>query len=434
MISSAFVHLWGNEVGAVIWDEDQGYARFEYSPTFMDKGWDIAPIHMPTRAGRTRYTFPQLRAERDSPYDTFKGLPGLLADSLPDRYGNRLMDVWLAQQGRPAGSMNPVEQLCFIGQRGMGALEFEPSRIADGKQSQALELAGLIDMAARLLNERGQFHTSLTGHEQEAMMKILKIGTSAGGARPKALIAYNDQTREVRSGQTDAPAGFAHWLLKLDGVHDAQFGTSRGYGRVEMAYYLMAKECGIDIMESRLLKENGRAHFMTKRFDREGHDTKHHIQTFCAIRHFDYNQVGAYSYEQLFETMRMLRLPYPEAQELYRRMVFNVILRNCDDHTKNFAFILKRGERWKLAPAYDLCHAYRPDSIWVSQHALSIRGKRQDHSRADLLAIAKDMNIKEAEAIIEQTLEVASRWSSFAEEVAVEEALKKRIESSFVKL
>jgi serine/threonine-protein kinase HipA len=270
----------------------------------------------------------------------------------------------------------------------------------------------------------------LKKEDEDAMMEILKIGTSAGGARPKAVIAYNEKTGEVRSGQTNAPKGFEHWLLKLDGVSDVQFSASSGYGRVEMAYYNMALACGIIMMPSMLLEENGRAHFMTKRFDREDGDIKHHIQTLCAINHYDYNAVNSFSYEQLFQTMRELRLTYPEAEQMFRRMVFNVVSRNCDDHTKNFAFRLKKDAQWELAPAYDVCHAYQPNHQWVSQHALSVNGKRKGISKNDLLLVGKSISCKHAATIIDEIEAMVLNWKKFAREVGVSSPLSNAIYAS----
>lgn len=268
--------------------------------------------------------------------------------------------------------------------------------------------------------------------DKQAVLEILKIGTSAGGARPKAVIAWNEKSGEVKSGQTKAPKGFDHWLIKLDGVSDVQLGSSHGYGRVEMAYYLMATACEIDMMPSRLLEENGRAHFMTRRFDREGGERKHHVQTFSALKHFDYQQVGSFSYEQLFQCMRELRLTYADAEQMFRRMVFNVFARNCDDHTKNFSFLLKEGGAWQLAPAYDLCHAYRPGSPWVSQHALSINGKRTDITRPDLLRIGELISCKKAPEIIDAIADTVHRWKEFANQVQVDRALRDEIEKSLL--
>lgn len=433
-VKTAFIKIWGETVGAVAWDEEKQLASFEFEPKFKAKKIDLAPIKMPIQANQNIFSFPELRASKNSEYDTFKGLPGLLADVLPDKYGNQLINIWLAQNGRPENSMNPIEQLCFIGTRGMGALEFEPTQLKTTKRTFQVEINSLVDIANQMLNKREEFKTNISKDEQEAMMDILKIGTSAGGARPKAIIAYNKKTGQVRSGQTNAPNGFEHWLIKLDGVSDAQFGESKGYGRVEMAYYNMATDCGIEMMESQLLEENGRAHFMTKRFDRENGATKHHIQTFCAMQHYDFNEVRSYSYEQLFQTMRMLHLPYPDAEQMYRRMVFNVIAKNCDDHTKNFAFRLKQGSEWELAPAYDICHAYRPNSVWVSQHALSVNGKRTGIEKEDLLAFAKAMNIKKANTIISEINTTVQQWKKYANEVNVNPVLRDSIQETLLDL
>jgi serine/threonine-protein kinase HipA len=366
--------------------------------------------------------------------DTFKGLPGLLADVLPDRYGNELINLWLAQQGRPLNSMNPVEMLCFIGTRGMGALEFEPSSLLENKRTFLVEIDSLVEISQRILSNKAAFISNLKEDEEKAILEILRIGTSAGGARPKAVIAYNEQTGQVKSGQTNAPKGFNHWLIKLDGVSDVQLGASKGYGRVEMAYYNMAISCGINMMPSRLMEENGRAHFMTKRFDREGGATRHHIQTFCAMKHFDYNQINSYSYEQLFQTMRELKLSYSDAEQLFRRMVFNVVARNCDDHTKNFAFRLKKDGIWELAPAYDICHAYQPKHQWVSQHVLSINGKRTNITKDDLMLIGKSIKHKKAAETINEISNTVSKWKIFADEVNVSPKLRDEINGTLIRL
>lgn len=432
-MNTAFVKIWDELVGAVAWDDATGYATFEYDSKFKGKGWDLAPLQMPLR-GKSNFSFPALRQKTDPTLDTFKGLPGLLADVLPDRYGNELINLWLAQQGRPIDSMNPVETLCFIGTRGIGALEFEPSTLKESKRTFSLEIDSLVDIAQKMFNKKESFVTNLQENDEKAIREILQIGTSAGGARPKAVIAYNEKTGDVRSGQTNAPKGFEHWLIKLDGVSDVQLGASKGYGRVEMAYHCMAMACGIEMMPSRLLEENERAHFITKRFDRENGSTKHHIQTFCAMKHFDFNLVASFSYEQLFQTLRELKLPYPDAEQLFRRMVFNVVARNCDDHTKNFAFRLKKDGKWELAPAYDVCHAYQPKHRWVSQHALSINGKRTNISKDDLLSFGKSVNIKKALDIVEEISHTVGRWKIFADEVKVSPKLRDAIAETLVRL
>ncbi len=432
MVDVAEVKIWGHLAGAVRWDATRKLAVFQYAKSFLAKGYDLSPIKMPISNGDRIYSFPELRKGKDEEVATFKGLPGLLADSLPDKYGNRLINIWLAQNGRPPNSMNPVEQLCFIGGRGMGAIEFEPTQLQPSKQTFSVEMKTLVDVAKKMLAEREGFDVNIQKDEQKAMTEILKIGTSAGGARPKAVIAYNKKTGEVRSGQTIAPKGFDHWLLKLDGVSDAQFGESLGYGRVEYAYHLMAVDCQIEMMECDLLEENGRAHFMTKRYDREGNDIKHHVQTFCGIQHFDYNHLYSYSYEQLFQTMRILRLTYPEAEQMFRRMVFNVMATNYDDHTKNFSFMLKQNGKWQLTPAYDVCYSYDPTNVWVNQHTLSINGKHKNLTNADLMTIAKANSIKKGEKIIEEIKTVVTNWMDYANRVNVSERLKNRINDNLV--
>lgn len=430
----AEVKIWDKKAGAVVWDDANGIAGFEYDPKFKSLGWDLAPLKMPVDSAKSEFSFPELRKPKNTEFDTFKGLPGLLADALPDRYGNQLINIWLAQQGRPQDSMNPVEMLCFIGTRGMGALEFEPSVLTEGKRAFSVGIDSLVDIAKKMLSKREGFAANLQKDEENAVMEILKIGTSAGGARPKAVIAWNEKTGEVKSGQTKTPNGFEHWLIKLDGVSDVQLGAGNGYGRVEMAYYLMAKACGIDMMPSRIFEENGRAHFMTKRFDREAGEIKHHIQSFCAIKHFDYNLVNSFSYEQLFQTMRELKLTYQDAEQMFRRMIFNVIARNCDDHTKNFSFRLKQGGRWELAPAYDLCHAYRPGSEWVSRHALSINGKRTDITKNDLMIIGESIRCKKASVIIDEINYTVNQWKKFADEVEVMPVLRDEIAGTILNL
>ena len=433
-MNTAFVKIWGEIVGAVAWDEKTGLASFEYDSKFKRLNWDLSPLKLPINSAKKIFIFQELRKSRNAEFDTFKGLPGLLADVLPDRYGNQLINIWLAQQGRPQDSMNPIEMLCFIGSRGMGALEFEPTTIKESKNTFSIEIKSLVDIAQKMLSNRESFTTNMQKDEEKAVMEILKIGTSAGGARPKAVIAYNEKTGEVKSGQTKAPKGFEHWLIKLDGVSDTQLGASKGYGRVEMAYYNMAIACGIDMMPSRLLEENGRAHFMTKRFDREGGETKHHIQTFCAIKHFDFNLVNSFSYEQLFQTMRELKLTYQDMEQMFRRMTFNVIARNCDDHTKNFAFRLKKGEKWEMAPAYDICHAYRPGSEWVSQHALSVNNKRTSITKEDLLKIGEAIKSKKAASIIDEINDTINQWNKFADDVKVSSELRDAVGKTLLNL
>ncbi len=428
MIQTAYVNIWNQRVGAVAWDDENGTASFEYEPEFVQTGLELSPIMMPAEASRN-FRFVDHRNT-----STFKGLPGLLADVLPDKYGNTLINQWLVKNNRPANSINPVETLCFIGQRAMGALEFEPAMPKVKGQSIRLEMSELIDVTSKILSGRQEFLTNLQPEQEKALQAILKIGASAGGARAKALIAFNKETQEIRSGQANVPRGFEHYLVKFDGIEDDQFGTSKGFGRVEMAYYKMALDAGIEMMESELLEENGRAHFMTKRFDRLNGAGKVHVQSFCALRHYDFNDISLYSYEDLFETMRLLVLPYPQAEQLYKRMVFNVIAKNCDDHTKNFAFTMDQSGEWSLSPAFDVCYAYRPSSSWVSQHCLSVNGKRKNIEKADLLEVARKMNIKRANAIIDQIDQVIGRWAAYANDQKVDPELRDAIQGTFVRM
>ena len=425
---TATIKLWGQMVGAVSWSESQQISTFEFEPKFKNNGWDISPILMPIESKTRLFTFPENKGNSS----TFKGLPGLLADMLPDKYGNALINAWLATKGRPTASLTPIETLCFIGSRGMGALEIEPSLRAENKKTSKLELGDLISVANKILNSRVDFQTSFSKDEESALSDILKIGTSAGGARAKAIISYNENTKEVRSGQVNAPKGFTYWILKFDGVTDTQFGESNGYGKVEMAYHLMAKDAEIEMSECRLFEENGRSHFMTKRFDRDNEGNKIHMQSLCAMRHYDFNMVGYFAYEQLFETMRMLGLPYPDAEQVFRRMVFNVLARNCDDHTKNFAFLMDNSGKWRLSPAYDICHAYRPNSEWVSAQSLTVNGKREHITTNDFLELAKKMNIKKAKQIINQIAETVAQWNNYADQVMVEPKLRDAINKTLL--
>jgi serine/threonine-protein kinase HipA len=423
MITTAFINIWGHRAGAIAWNSASGTGTFEYEASFPEKNWDLSPIKMPLMTSEKKiYSFPETRG-----VPTFKGLPGLLADVLPDKYGNAIINAWLSKMGRSPDSLNPVETLCLIGKRGMGALEFEPAVAETDGSASKVELESLIQTAENILSGKKDFSRKLPSKEEKALLDILKMGSSAGGARAKAVVAYNHSNGELRSGQAMAPEGFSHWIIKFDGVAHDQLTTSMDYGRVEMAYHLMATTAGIEMTECRLLEENGRAHFMTRRFDRLPDNKKLHVQSFCALRHFDFNEINLYSYEQLFETMRLLALPYPEAEQLFRRMVFNVMARNCDDHTKNFSFVMEPSGAWKLSPAYDICHAYRPQSQWVSQHALSINGKRSAISREDILEIARQMNIKKPLEMIEQTAEIIGNWNTYASQVGLDPKMKKAI-------
>lgn len=353
------------------------------------------------------YSFPN----RDN-YKTFLGLPGMLAESLPDAFGRALLDNWLAVQGRQ--DANPVERLCFQGKRSMGALEFVPSKERVLDAEQAIEVESLVQAAREAFMNKEAFQTNLS-NSNEALLDIIRVGTSAGGQRAKAVIAYNDTTGEVRSGQTTVPEGFDYWLLKLDGVTNKELGDPEHWGEVEYVHSLIAKAAGINMTECRLYRENGRAHFMTKRFDRVNGE-KMHMQTLCGLAHYDFNMLHAYSYEQAFAVMRQLRLTYPEAEEFFRRMVFNVVARNQDDHTKNISFLMDQKGVWHLSPAYDMSWAYNPAGGWTSMHQMSINNKWDNITRDDLLRVAYEMNIKRAPAIIDRVVEAVSSWPKLAKD------------------
>ena len=418
-VDTAFIKIWETLVGAIAWDPELEFATFEFDPSFIRRGLDIAPLRMPlgdARRGATKYDF------RTLPKDTYKGLPGTIADSLPDRFGNQVINAWLARQGRTPESFNPIERLCYTGKRAMGALEFTPILEKSLERSVSIEVGELVDLAQAIAEN---LHGDLTKGKSDALLNILRVGSSAGGNRPKAIIAFNDETLEIRSGQVDAPSGFDYWVLKFDGVKDNTLGDPAGYGRIEYAYYRMAIKAGIRMMECRLLEENGRAHFMTKRFDRQ--NGKLHLQSLCAIAHFDFNSPGSYSYEQAFQVNRELRLPYDDMEQLYRRMIFNVVARNQDDHTKNIAYLMDKNGKWRLSPAFDVIYAYNPRGAWTSRHQMTINGKRDAFSMNDLLNVGEEMGIRGGKQIIDHTVEVVSNWENFAKDAEVEEAQIKSV-------
>jgi len=427
-MNDAKVLLWGSVIGAVTWLEDREVGVFQYSPGFLSSGIQIAPLMMPLN--EFPYEFPAL--ERN----TFRGLPGLLSDSLPDRFGNAVIDAWLSSQGRTAESFNPVERLCYIGSRGMGALEFEPALLGPPSSTNTIEVAKLVELANKILNQRASLGGVFTGKDdRDAMEDILRVGTSAGGARAKAILAWNPETNEFRSGQVDTPPGFEHWLLKFDGVknnRDKELADPLGYGKIEYAYYLMALEAGIDMTRCRLHNEGGRSHFMTKRFDRFDNGKKLHMQSLGATAHYDYNQPAAYSYEQAIHVIKRLGLSREDLKQQVLRAMFNVVGRNHDDHVKNIAFLMNRHGNWKLSPAYDISYAYDPMGDWTSQHQMSVNGKRDSFERKDLIALANIAGIKATHAneMLDHTIIAISRWSEFAEKAGIEESLVVQIQNN----
>lgn len=424
MVDVAQVKLYGIPMGIFRMDDRYDIVQFEYDNDFVLKGLEPSPLMMPTLSGRI-YSFADLGRE------TFKGLPGLLADSLPDTYGRALFDRWLSLTGRT--SSNIIETLCFLGKRCMGALEFEPAIDVDYNLNAKVEIDSLVDVAREALLNKEGFGVNINEDKKAAIAEILRLGTSAGGQRAKAIIAYNKTTGEVLSGQTNVPKGFDYYIIKLDGVSATTgFRETENYGRLEYSFYKLIKKCGIEMSECSLIEENGRAHFLTKRFDREN-GKKIHMQTLCGLAHYDYRLHRAYSYEQAFNVMRTLKLPYSDAEEMFRRMVLNVVIRNQDDHTKNISFLMGEDGIWKLSPAYDMGYSYNPNGGWTATHQMSINGKFDEITRKDLLECGAKNNIKNASQIIDEICDTASLWPTIAKECDVPVNMIEKIYNNFQK-
>jgi len=424
----AKVQLWGRIIGAVSLEEGRDVASFQYDRAFAASGIELSPLVMPL--SERVYEFPAL------PRNTFHGLPGLLADSLPDEFGNALIDAWLATQGRTAGNFSAVERLCYTGARGMGALEFAPALGPKPGKATKIEIDELVRLAGEVLTHRGdlQGHFHEAGKEK-ALQDILRVGTSAGGARAKAVIAWNRATNEVRSGQIAAGDGFDYWLLKFDGVagkKDKELEDPKGYGTIEYAYHLMAREAGITMAECRLLEENGRRHFMTRRFDRLAGGEKLHMQSLCALAHFDFNQAGAYAYEQALLTLRQLKLPMAAVEEQFRRMVFNIVSRNQNDHVKNISFLMNKRGEWSLAPAFDLTYSYNPSGSWTTAHQMTLNGRRDGFTMSDYEVCAKTALMKRGRAakIIDEVQSAVKRWPEFAAAAKLSEEWRDKIKKT----
>jgi serine/threonine-protein kinase HipA len=414
------VRIWGMRVGALALDPTYRYYAFEYEPSFVQTGIELAPLAMPLLKAQASFLFPDL------PEKTFLRLPALIADSLPDHFGNLLIDAWMAERGVTKSQITPLDRLAYMGRRGMGALEFRPERSPAADSTTALELASLVETARRAI--RGDLQKATKANA--ALTQLIRVGTSAGGARAKGVIAWNARKKKIRSGQFDVEPGYEHWLIKFDGLDaDGSLGLPKHQGRIEYAYHKMALAAGITMFPCSLLEENGRAHFLTKRFDREGNQ-KHHLQTLGAMAHMDLKQTDAYSYHQWFMTIDELGLGYPEMEEAFRRMAFNVMAANCDDHPKNFAFLLRKGGAWELAPAYDITYAYNPDSQWNSQHFLAVNGKFKEIQREDLLAVANLFHIGTAPDVLEKVAAAVAQWKDFAAQAGVPDADAERIAGS----
>lgn len=416
-MTTASVELWGKHIGAVSWLADRGLGVFQYTPEFASSGVQPSPVHMPLR--EAVYEFPGL------PQQTFKGLPGMLADSLPDKFGNALINMWLAQQAREASSFNPVERLCYTGTRGMGALEFQPVIEGAPTSSRTLDVARLVALSSRVLAERTNLMGQFDGHDDARDIEdILRVGTSAGGARAKAILTWNENTGEFRSGQLKAGKGFSHWLMKFDGVSgnsDKELDDPQGFGRIEYAYYLMARHAGITMMRCRLHVEGSRAHFMTRRFDRTDAGEKLHYQSFGALMHYDFENSGVHSYEQAIVAIKKLGLPAKDVEQQIRRAYFNIIARNQDDHVKNIGFVMNKDGEWRLSPAFDVTYSYNPSGQWTSQHQMSLNGKRDRFDLDDLIAFAAmaGMKANKARQIIESVGDAVRKWGAFAAQVDV---------------
>lgn len=414
-----------HEVGAVSFDTQTGLGAFEYAPSFINKGIELSPLKMPLAQGI--YSFPELD------FNTFKGLPGLVADSLPDDFGNAVLNAWVAMRGKSPSDITPLQRLQYTGARGMGALEYAPAtQIKSLNASQQVDIDSLLSIAQAILNTRNDFSVELSKNnagDREAMISLLSVGMSAGGARPKAVLAFNADFTQARSGQADAPEGFTHYLMKFDGVSEHNenqetFGDPLGFGAMEFVYYLMAKDCGIDMMPCHLLPEGQRRHFITQRFDRVGNE-KVHVQTLNGLAHVDYKKPGSFSYAELFGVLRQLKLSAVDAEQLFRRMAFNIVARNHDDHAKNFGFML-RGDRWGLAPAYDLAYSYKPGSKWVNSHWMSLNGKRDDFVRKDFYSLERLSPLFSRSfinSVIDEIIDKVSGWERLATEAQVPRVL-----------
>lgn len=420
MNSPVAVNLWGQRVGALIWDANRNLALFEYDREFVSSGLEISPLSMPL--SDKIYQFSELKETR-----TFQGLPGAIADSLPEKFGNRLLDTYLARHGKKLQDLNPLERLCYIGSRGMGALEYEPDFETRNLNTPIpIEVSELVELAQRVLSEKKSLVTNL---DEIGLETLISVGTSAGGAKAKAIIAINSKTNEVLSGQTNVPEGFEHWILKFDEIENEELATSQQIGRIEYAYNEMAYEAGINVMECRLLEDGPKAHFMTKRFDRVNGNEKVHAVTFAGMTHLDRDPPGSYGYERMFQTIRDLGLSQDDLNEMYRRMVFNICSRNQDDHTKNHSFLMFGDAKWQLSPAYDICFSYKPGNPFIDQHQMSCNGKRDNFTLNDLLEASKSADVKRPLEIIREVEEALSKWNHFCKLVGINKSQSEYIGS-----
>jgi serine/threonine-protein kinase HipA len=399
------VRAWGKTVGALIRGRGRSYA-FQYDPSWSS-AIELGPILMPH--SRRTYTFPDLNP------DTYQLLPPMIADALPDRYGNGLINAWMARNGVNSDQITALDRLAYLGSRGLGALEFRPDNSPDGTLPSAIDMRELVETARRAVHgELTDDTTSLT-----ALENIISVGTSAGGARAKAIINYNPDTEEIRSGHATPEPGFEPWLIKFDGIGtDTQLGHTQAYGRIEYAYSLMARAAGIQMSETRLFHENGRAHYMTKRFDRDA-GRRLHMQSLCGLAAVDFNVTATNDYAQYFTVIQQLQLGDDALQQGFRRMVFNVAAANCDDHSKNVAFLMGEDGTWSLAPGYDITYAYNPQGAWTHQHLMSVNGRFSGITRKDIIDVADRFGVPAPAAIIDEVEETVNSFPDFAERAQI---------------
>lgn len=399
------VRAFGKTVGALA-PSSSGAFAFEYDPSWVRRGIELSPILMPASKPNRSFSFPGM------PENTFHRLPPMVADSLPDRFGNSIVDAWLATKGVTATEVTALDRLTYLGDRGLGALEFRPTNSPNSAPAGALDLASLVGLARDAV--QGTLSSNKTS--ELALQQIISVGTSAGGARAKAVVNFNPDTMEIRAGNRLPPPGFDAWLLKFDGMgEDRQLGDTQNYGRIEYAYALMAAAAGINISETQLLHENGRAHFITRRFDRPGGAVKLHSQTLTGIAGIDFNAIGVNDYAQLFNTIDQLELGVSARQEAFRRMVFNIAAANCDDHAKNHGFLMDEKGTWSLSPGYDITHAYNPGGEWTAQHLMGVNGKFLGATRTDLIEFAEQRSVPKAKSILEDVNDAVDNWAEFAE-------------------
>ena len=432
MNNTAEVILWGTRIGIIHQDISKAYTSFEYDENFVNSGIELSPLRMPL--SKNIYEFPTLLG------DPFYGMPGLVADSLPDRFGNAVIEQWLTSLGKSLSDFTAIDRLCYTGKRGMGALEYVPASTDIKDIDENINVREMVKFASDILSNRDNI--SLKANDSLTYSQLVQVGSSAGGARAKALIAWNEATNEIRSGQMQLGAGYDYWLMKFDNVSkngDHGLEDKPEYTLIEYAYYLMARACGITMNECRIYNSEGDSHFMTKRFDREN-GKKLHMQSLGALAHISYQEPGVCGYELAAMYMKEIGLSYKEIEQFYRRMVFNCLAVNQDDHVKNISFIMDRSGKWMLSPAYDITFSYNPSNKWLRAHQMNINGKTTKIELFDLLEAGAKMGIKERRCkdIINEIGIKVSGFKSFAEQVGIKEKtynyINSVIEANMIKI